>query len=119
MVDTKGIGQPFMLKGTADQDFGEWTHKVCTFMLARFEDQILTALTCAARQRKIDVKTCVASQRDCFTAWITVFGDQADEEERIDNIDDHVVSFTTDAPNRIVAWKHGDDCTVRTTPRRP
>ena len=45
MVDTKGIGQPFMLKGTADQDFGERTHKVRTFMLARVGDQILTALT--------------------------------------------------------------------------
>ena len=38
MVDTKGIGQPFMLKGTANQDFGERTHKVRTFMLGRFGD---------------------------------------------------------------------------------
>ena len=49
MVDTKGIGQPFTWKGTADQDFGEWSHKVRTFMLARFGDEILTALTWAAR----------------------------------------------------------------------
>ena len=119
MVDTKEIGQPFMLKGTADQDFGEWTHKVRTFMLARFEDQILTALTWAERQRKIAVKTCAASQRDRFVPWITVFGEQGDEDEQTDNIDDHLVSFTTAAPNRIVAWKHGDDCTVSTTPRRP
>ena len=28
MIDTKGIGQPFTLKRTSDQDFGEWTHKV-------------------------------------------------------------------------------------------
>ena len=109
MVDTKGIGQHFMLKGTADQAFDEWTHKVRTFMLARFGDQILTAQTWAARQRKIVVKTCVASQTDRFVAWITVFGEQADEDEQIDNIDDFVrkfyaylVSFTTDAPNRIV-----------------
>ena len=34
MVDAKGIGQLFMLKGTAEQDFGEWTHKVRMFMLA-------------------------------------------------------------------------------------
>ena len=52
MVETRGISQPFTLKGGADQDFGEWTHKVRTFMLARFGDQILTALTWAARQRK-------------------------------------------------------------------
>ena len=109
MVDTKGIGQPFMLKGTVEQDFGEWTHTVRTFMLARFGDEILTALTWAARQRKIVVKTCIASQRDRFVAWITVFGEQADEDEHIDNIDDFVgkfcaylTSFTTDAPNRIV-----------------
>ena len=108
-VDTKGTGQPFMWKGTADQDFGEWAHKMRAFMLARFGDQILTALAWAARQRKIVVKTWVASQRDRFTAWISVFGEQADEDERIDNIDDFVgtlhaylVSFTTDAPNRIV-----------------
>ena len=44
MVDTTGIGQPFMLKGTADQDFGEWTHRVRTFMLGRFGEQILGAL---------------------------------------------------------------------------
>ena len=39
MVDTKGIGQPFTLKGGADDDFGEWTHKVRTFMLASFGDE--------------------------------------------------------------------------------
>ena len=108
MVDTKGIGQPFTLKGTSEQDFGEWTQKVRTFMLARFGDDILTALTWAARQQRIVVKACVASQRNRMISWITVFGDQAGEDE-IENIDDFVgklyaylVSFTTDAPNRIV-----------------
>ena len=48
MGETKGISQPLTLKGGAEQDFGEWTHKVRTFMLARFEDQILGALTWAA-----------------------------------------------------------------------
>ena len=61
MVDTKGIGQLFTLKEISDQDFGEWTHKVVTFMLARFGDDILTALIWAARQQRIVVKTCVAS----------------------------------------------------------
>ena len=39
-VDTKGMGQPFMMKKkkTADQNFDEWTHKVRTFMLGRFGD---------------------------------------------------------------------------------
>ena len=108
MVDTKGIGQTFTLKETSEQDFGEWTHKVRTFMLARFGDDILTALTWAARQQRIVVKTCVASQRNRMIPWITVFGDQAGEDE-LENIDDFVgklyaylVSFTTEAPNRIV-----------------
>ena len=48
MVDTKEIGQPFALKGIADQNFGEWSHKVRTFMLARFGDDILTTLIWAA-----------------------------------------------------------------------
>ena len=100
MVDAKGIGQPFMWKGSADQDFGEWSHRVRTFMLARFGDDILTALTWAARQRKIFAKTCVASQGNRTTSWNTVFGEQAGEDE-IENIDDFVgklhaylVSFT-------------------------
>ena len=89
MVETEGISQPFALKGGADQDFGEWTHKVRTFMLARFGNQI-TALTWAARQRKIAVKTCVAPQRDRLVPWITVFGQGADQEDRIDEIDHFV-----------------------------
>ena len=106
VVDTKEIGQPFTLKGTSDQDFGEWTHEVRTFMLARFGDDILTAW--AARQQRIVVKTCVASQRNRMISWIIVFGEQAGEDE-IENFDDLVgkfyayhVSFTTDAANRIV-----------------
>ena len=109
MVDTKGISQPFTLKRSADQDFGEWSHKVRTFMLARFGDQTLTALTWATQHRKIVVKNCVASQRNRLVPWITVFGEGADQEERIDEIADFVgklyaylVSFTTDAANRIV-----------------
>ena len=77
-------------------------------MLARFGDEILTALTWAARQRKIVVKACVASQRNRVVPWITVFEEQAAEDE-IDNIDDFVgkihaylVSFTNDAANRII-----------------
>ena len=89
MFDKKGIGQPFMWKGSADQDFGEWPHKVRTFMLARFGDDILTALTWAARQRQIVANTCVASQRNRMISWNTVFGEEAGEDE-IENIDDFV-----------------------------
>jgi len=90
MVETKGISQPFTLKGGADQDFGEWIHNVRTFMLARFGDQTLTALPWATRQQRIVVKTCVASQRNRLVPWITVFGEDGDWEERIDEIDDFV-----------------------------
>ena len=103
MVDMNGIGQPFTLKGSADDDFGEWTQKVRTFMLARFGDETLTALTWAARQQRIVVETCVALQRNRMISWNTVFGDQAAEDE-IDDTDDFVgklyaylVSFTSDA----------------------
>ena len=53
MFDTMGIGQPFT-----------WTHTERMFMLARFGDDILTALTWAARQQRIVVKTCAASQKN-------------------------------------------------------
>ena len=78
-------------------------------MLARFGDKILGALTWTSRQRKIVVKGCGPSQRDCLLPWIDVLGVGADEEDQIDEIDDFVgklyaylVTFTTDAANRIV-----------------
>ena len=58
MVETKEINQPITLNGVADQDFGEWTHKVCTFMVARFGDQVLGALIWTSRQREIVVQGC-------------------------------------------------------------
>ena len=115
------------MKGVGEQDFCEWTHKVRTFMLAGFGDQILSALTWAARQRKIVVKACGSSQKECLIPRIDVFGEGADEEHQIHGIDDFVgklhaylVSFTTAASNRIVrnagegngleAWRlHSDD----------
>ena len=57
--------------------------------------------------QRIVVKTCVDPQRNRMISWITVFGEQAGEDE-IENIDDfggqfyaYLVSFTTDAANRI------------------
>ena len=115
MFETKGISQTFTLKGGAEQDFGEWTHKVRTFMLARFADQSLGAPTWASRQRKIVVKGCEPSQRDRLRPWIDVFGEGAHEEDQIDEIDDFVgklcayfVSFTTDAANRRIVRNAGE-----------
>ena len=57
----------------------------------------------------IIVLGCRPSQRNRRIPWIDVFGEGADEEDQIDEIDDFVVklhaylvSFTTDAANRIV-----------------
>ena len=62
MVDTMGIGQPFMLKVTAEQDFGEWTQSAHVLAC---KVRRSTALTWAARQRKIVVKTCAVNhERD-------------------------------------------------------
>ena len=133
IVDTKGIGQPFMWKGSADQDFAEWSHKVRTFMLARFGDDILTALTWAARQRKIVAKTCVVSKRIRMLSRNTVFGEQAGEDE-IENIDGFVgkaprlpcvLYNRRSKPDRSKLWrrkwlgKPGDDCTASTARHRP
>ena len=128
MVDTKGIGQLFTLKGTSDQDFGEWTHKVRTFMLPRFGDDILTALTWEAQQQRIIVKTCVASQRNRMISWNTLFGDQAGEDE-IENIDDFVgklydylyplqpthLTELSQILEKEMVWKRGADCTASST----
>ena len=97
-----------MVKGTSDHDFGEWTHEVRTFMLARFGDQILGALTWASRQRKIVVKACGPSQRQHIIAWIDVFEEGADEEDptrstiSLESSTHTLLSLTTDAPNGIV-----------------
>ena len=105
----RGSDGPFTLKGTADQNFDVWTQNVRTFMLGRFGDHILGALTWASRQRKIVDKGCGPSQRNRMIPWIHVFGEGGDEEDQIDEIDDFVVklyaylvSFTNDAANRIV-----------------
>ena len=89
-ADTKRIGQPSVSKGGADQVFGEWTHQVRTFMLARIGDQVLGALSWASRQRKIDDKGFVPSQSNRMIPWIDVIGEGADEEDQIDEIDDFV-----------------------------
>ena len=66
-VEMKGISQPFALKGGAEQVFGECTHRVRTFMLARFGDQILGALTKASRQRKIGQRLRTFAERPPHT----------------------------------------------------
>ena len=124
-------------------------------MLGRFRDHIFGALTCASRQRKIVVKGCGPSQRNRFIPWINVFGripwiddfgEGADEEDLIVEIDDFVVKLNRSTtlmtllensthtlcllqptqPTELseilemeTAGKPGDDCTASTTRRRP
>ena len=104
----RGLDNPSLWKEPQNRISVNGPTTVRTFMLARFGDDILTALTWAARQQRIVVKTCAASQRNRMKSWITVFGDRAGEAE-IENIDDcvgklhaYLVSITTDASNRIV-----------------
>ena len=75
MVDTKEIGQLCNLKGTSEQDFGEWTHKVRTFILV---------LIWASRQQKDccqDLRSFAEESHDIV--------EQAGEDV-IENIDDFV-----------------------------
>ena len=58
--------------------------------------------------------------------WIDVFGEGADEEDQIDEIDDFVVKLYAYQPTgssetleKETAWKPGDNCTASTTRRRP
>ena len=127
-----------MLKGTAEPDFGEWTHKVRTFMLARFGDDILTALTWAARQRKIVVKGCGPSQGKLRRETALYLGSLSLENKAtktnrattlLSLLESSMLTLSPSQPahptemfgtlEKEMAWQPGDDCTVSTTPRRP
>ena len=73
---------PFLLKGTADQDSSEYTHKVRTFMLARFGDENSPCSTLASTTAKDLCQYLRSFRRDIrFVPWITVFGEQALENK--------------------------------------
>ena len=109
MVDTKGIGQPFTLKGTSETDFGEWTHKVRTF-----RDDILTDLTWDCRQ---DLP---ASQRNRMMSWMSVFGDQAGRSRTSTTLLDNCTpTLCPLQPTQEMVWKLGDNCTASTIRHRP
>ena len=75
--------------------------------------QILGALTWALRQRRLVVKACGSSHRDRFIPWINVFGEQARTTRStgsmisLESSTHNLVSFSTDARNRIV-WNAGE-----------
>ena len=82
IVDMKGIGQPFKLTGKPDQDFAEWTHKVKTFLSAKYNDAILYPLQWSARQKKVIVEK-DPDNLDRLIAWNSVFGEAADDVDRV------------------------------------
>ncbi|CAE7484287.1 unnamed protein product, partial [Symbiodinium sp. CCMP2456] len=113
IVDSRGVGQPFKYNGGADQDFSEWSHKVTTYLKAKFGFEVEKALKWAVQQRKTVVERlpggALASTDGRQIAFDPVYGEQADEMDRIPNLSKTVVgiytyliAFTTGDSNKIV-----------------
>ena len=126
MVDTKGVGQPWKCTGEAGEDFQEWIYKTKTFMLARFGLAIEGPLNWAARQRKHIVVTAEVDDKRAV-GWIKVWGVEADEVDRVENLAvmvpemyTYLVSFTGGDGNKIVRNSgQGHALEACTTPPRP
>ena len=113
IVDSKGVGQPFKYNGGSDQDFSEWSHKVTTYLKAKFGFEVEKALKWAVQQRKTIVERlpggALTSTDGRQIAFDPVYGEQADEMDRIPNLSKTVVgiytyliAFTTGDSNKIV-----------------
>ena len=73
LVDTKGVGQPFKYSGKSDQDFSEWSHKMVTFLRAKYSSDVDEVLKWAMRQRKtIQMTPDTGNSR--VVSWDDVFG---------------------------------------------
>ena len=128
MVETKGISQPFTLKGGAEQDFDEWTHKVRTFMLARFggsdswcsnlgitstENRCQSLRTFADRLMSLEK---VPTRRTRSTR-LTILLESSTHTLCLLEPTQPTGSSETQA--KAMAWKPGDYYTVSTTRSRP
>lgn len=113
LVDSKGVGQPFKYHGGSDQDFSEWSHKVTTYLKAKFGSEIEKALKWAVQQRKAVVEKlpggALTSADGRQVAFDPVFGEASDDMDRIANLSQTVVgvytyliAFTTGDSNKIV-----------------
>lgn len=113
IVDSKGVGQPFKYSGGSDQDFSEWSHKVTTYLKAKFGADIEKALKWSVQQRKSIVERLPGGARTSADgrqiAFDPVFGEEADDLDRIANLSQTVVgiytyliAFTTGDSNKIV-----------------
>ena len=114
LVDTKGVGQPFKYSGKSDQDFSEWSHKMVTFLRAKYSSDVDEVLKWAMRQRKtIQMTPDTGNSR--VVSWDNVFGSAADAIDQVDGMHSFVeglytylVSFTTGEANKVVR-NFGDD----------
>ena len=113
IVDRKGVGQPFKYNGGADQDFSEWSHKVTTYLKAKFGYQIEKVLKWAVQQRKAIVERlpggALTSSDGRQIAFDPVYGEHADEIDRVSNLGQtvigiytYLIAFTTGDSNKIV-----------------
>lgn len=106
IVDNKGVGQPFKLSNNKDQDFAEWKFKFLSHAKARYGHEVERAFEWAAFQKKVVVTVAMTAKQ---VGWADVFGDAADEIDKIDNLQgkldgimSYMVSFTTGEANKIV-----------------
>ena len=107
IVDSKAVGQPFKFTGKKDSDFSEWSHKLKTFILAKYGEKMERALKWATKQRKAIVKTPENEQREI--SYDLEFGDLAAEfnaigepEKVFRNLYTYLISFTSGEANRVV-----------------
>ena len=104
IVDGKGVGQPFNLSGKRDSDFSEWSHKVLTFLTAKYGDRADAMLRWASRQRRMVRQTADVNTRQVsYDEEIS----QADVGELVNQLKKMVsqiytfmVSFTTGRANK-------------------
>ena len=132
-ADTQGFGQPFILKGVGEQDFGEWTHKVRTFVLARFGDQIpvlqlrqhvnerlLSRLAGLRRKTALYPGSMslekVPTRRTRSTASMIPMESST---HTLSLLQPTRPAGSSGMQVKAMAWKPGDDCTASATPRRP
>ena len=127
LVDSKGVGQPFKYDGGSDQDFSEWSHKVTTYLKAKFGSDVERVLRWSVQQRRSIVECLPGRQTQSAdgrqVAYSPLFGEEADDLDRVPNlrqiatgIHTYLIALTTGDSNKIVyeefTDKHGQSCKI-------
>lgn len=113
LVDSKGVGQPFKYHGGSDQDFSEWSHKVTTYLKAKFGSDVERVLKWSVQQRRSIVECLPGRQTQSAdgrqVAYSPLFGEEADDLDRVPNLRQiatgiytYLIAFTTGDSNKIV-----------------